>query len=122
MMYPGEAIAVGIAKQTAFWGTWMTGRSPHVAVACANNSRPNTRNMTSQTTDDPHRVNNDIQNRIADIDEQGLQEFLEAVVSYERRNLHLSEPHYQDQYRSYAEQCFDINVEASGEDTTAIWR
>jgi hypothetical protein len=73
--------------------------------------------MTSQTIDDPHRVNDDIQHRIADIDEQPLQEFLEAVVSYERRNLHLSEPHYQDQYRSFAEQYFDTDVKAASDDT-----
>lgn len=98
-------------------GTWVTGRL-HVAVAYANhNSRPNTRHMTSQTTDDPHRVNDDIQNRIADIDEQALREFLEAVVNYERRNLHLSEPHYQDEYRSFAEQYFDTDVEAASDDT-----
>ena len=73
--------------------------------------------MTSQTIDDPHRVNNDIQNRIADINEQGLREFLETVVNYERRNLHLSEPHYQDQYRSFAEQHFATDVEAASDDT-----
>lgn len=71
--------------------------------------------MTKQTIEDPHRVNNDIQNRIADIDEQGLREFLEAVVSYERRNLHLSEPHYQKEYRSFAEQCFDTDVEVASD-------
>lgn len=73
--------------------------------------------MTNQTIDDPHRVNNDIQNRIAEIDEQGLREFLEAVVNYERRNLHLSEPHYQDQYRSFAEQHFDTDFEAASNNT-----
>lgn len=71
--------------------------------------------MTSQTIDDPDRVNDDIQHRIADIDEQALREFLEAVVNYERRNLHLSEPHYQDQYRSFAEQYFDTDVEGTSD-------
>lgn len=51
----------------------------------------------------PHRVNENIEDRIAAIDDTELSEFLEDVVAHERRNLHLSQPEYTEEYREAAE-------------------
>ena len=51
-----------------------------------------------------HRVNEDIERQIADLEDADVRDFVRKVVTYERRNLRLSEPRYKSEYRRYAQE------------------
>jgi hypothetical protein len=54
------------------------------------------------TTDNERHINEDIEARIAAIEDEGLQEFICQVVAFERANLPLSQPQYKETYRNHA--------------------
>jgi hypothetical protein len=51
---------------------------------------------------DHHTVNDAIEDRIEETDDQPLTEFLHAIITHERDNLHLSQPEYKQVYRKEA--------------------
>ncbi|WP_136591484.1 hypothetical protein [Salinigranum halophilum] len=62
--------------------------------------------MSNNTT---HRVNEDIERQISNLEDADVRDFVNMVVAFERRNLHLDMPRYKDEYRRYAQEHLEDN-------------
>lgn len=63
-----------------------------------------------------NNVNDDIERRLDDIQETDVKQFLTEVVEDERKNLHLQEPQYKGDYREYAEEHIETDIEPTTEE------
>ena len=64
--------------------------------------------MQHMTSHD-NSVNDDIERRLEEVEDSDVRAFLTKVVGYERDNLHLQEPRYTDEYRTFAENHIDTD-------------
>jgi hypothetical protein len=59
------------------------------------------------------KINDEITDRIATVENDELRSFLTEIVSFEREHAAQSKPHYKSTYRSEAMQYVDVDEEES---------